>query len=121
MAAVSGAGSVGNGSGSQGPTYSSRRTLAERSWSMQRRVTTAERYALGERTSVRGARCQRKNASWTTSSASMTLPSIRYAMEKRSGRCWSKISDGSTVLRSPFTLYAFRQPLQLETNRPGSL
>ena len=31
------------GSGSQGPTYSPRRAFAERSWSMHRRVTIAER------------------------------------------------------------------------------
>ena len=57
-ATASGADSVGNGSGSQGPTYCSRCVLAERNWSMQRWVTTAERYALGERTSE--ARCQRR-------------------------------------------------------------
>ena len=38
-----GASSVSSGSGSHGPTYSSRRARAERRWSMARRVVTADR------------------------------------------------------------------------------
>jgi hypothetical protein len=41
-------GSVSNGSGNHGPTYSSRRTRAERSTSIEIRVTTADRKALAE-------------------------------------------------------------------------
>ena len=36
------------GSGSHVPTYDSRRTRAERRWSMHRRVVTVDRYALGD-------------------------------------------------------------------------
>ena len=41
------ASSVSSGSGSHGPTYCSRRTRAERSWSIASRVVTADRYAFG--------------------------------------------------------------------------
>jgi hypothetical protein len=41
-------GSASSGSGNHGPTYRSRRTRAERSTSIEIRVTTAERYALTE-------------------------------------------------------------------------
>jgi hypothetical protein len=44
---------------------------------MARRVTMVVRYACGERTSVSGAPSQRTYASWSTSSASITLPSMR--------------------------------------------
>jgi len=67
------------GSGSQAPTYDSRRTRAERKWLMASRVVTVARYALGEVrvTPSRSARVSRKKASWTMSSASLTLPVIR--------------------------------------------
>ena len=46
---------------------------------MARRVVTADRYALGEATSAppATARRSRRNASWTRSSASLALPTIR--------------------------------------------
>ena len=40
--------SVTSGSGSHGPTYVSRRTRAERSWSIASRVVTVARYAFGD-------------------------------------------------------------------------
>ena len=39
---------MSSGSGNHGPTYSSRRTRAERSTSIEIRVTTAERKALAD-------------------------------------------------------------------------
>jgi hypothetical protein len=46
---------------------------------MASRVVTAERYALGESIAVPlpDSRWKRRNASWTMSSASLALPSIR--------------------------------------------
>jgi hypothetical protein len=46
---------------------------------MARRVVTADRYALGESISSppETARWKRRKASWTRSSASLTLPTIR--------------------------------------------
>jgi hypothetical protein len=46
---------------------------------MLRRVTTADRYGFGESTFVpsASARWIRRNASWTMSSASLTLLTIR--------------------------------------------
>jgi hypothetical protein len=46
---------------------------------MASRVVTVARYALGEArvTPSRSARVSRRNASWTMSSASLTLPVIR--------------------------------------------
>ena len=41
-------GSMSKGSGNHSPTYSSRRTRAERSTSIEILVTTAERNALGD-------------------------------------------------------------------------
>ena len=71
--------SATSGSGSHSPTYVSRRTRAERSWSIESRVATVARYARGD--SIRSRRSsaswRRRSASWTTSSASATLPSIR--------------------------------------------
>ena len=69
---------------------------------MKSRVTTAERYAFGDRTSPSGAR-QRTNASCVTSSASMTLPSILYAIENSKGRYWSYVlsPDPSSALAAP--------------------
>jgi hypothetical protein len=63
------------------------RARAERRRSMLRRVATVARYAFGAWTSLSAAaRWRRRNDSWTTSSASLALPSIRYAIEKISGR-----------------------------------
>ena len=54
---------------------------------MLSRVATAESYALGDSIFVpsASARWIRRNASWTMSSASPTLPIIRYAIENSSG------------------------------------
>src|SRR6478735_4884655 len=62
---------------------------------MQRRLATVTRNAFGERISSPEERalCQRMNVSWRTSSASATLPSIRYATENRSARCSSKAAS----------------------------
>ena len=67
------------GSGSHSPTYVSRRTRAERSWSIASRVVTVARYARGDSigSPATERRCTRSSASWTTSSASATLPSMR--------------------------------------------
>ena len=70
---------------------------------MQSRVTTAERYAIGDRTSPSGAR-QRTNASCVTSSASMTLPSILYAIENSKGRYWSYACHRTPLLPSRLRL-----------------
>jgi hypothetical protein len=43
-----GTGSSSSGSGSQGPTYSSRRTRAERSTSIATRMTTVDRNARAD-------------------------------------------------------------------------
>ena len=67
--AASGAGSASTGSGSQVPVYCSRRTRAERRWSIASRVTTVLSQARGDSTSP--ASCRRTNASWTMSSASL--------------------------------------------------
>jgi hypothetical protein len=67
------------GSGSHSPTYSSRRARAERSALIASRVVTVVTKACGDaiRSPASSARCNRSSASWTTSSASETLPSIR--------------------------------------------
>ena len=75
-AAASGAGSASSGSGSQVPGYSSRRTRAERRWSMLSRVVTVVSHALGDSTSSPTV-VSRTNASWTMSSASLKLPTMR--------------------------------------------
>jgi hypothetical protein len=69
-------GSVSSGSGNHRPTYSSRLRRAERSTSIAIRVTTADRNALTEAACV-GDAWYRSHASWTASSASLTLPRIR--------------------------------------------
>ena len=54
---------------------------------MDRRVAIVATYARGD--SIRSPRssapCRRSSASWTTSSASATLPSIRYAIANAGG------------------------------------
>ena len=66
----------------------SRRARAERSSSMLSRVTTAATQAGGEsiRSPAARARCRRSRASCTTSSASLALPSMRYATANARGR-----------------------------------
>ncbi len=98
-------GSASSGSGNHGPTYCSRRTRAERSTSIEIRVTTADRKALAEVGRVSDS-SQRSQASWTASSASATLPRIRYAMENSSGRRSSNSSVAVTPgLPSPRRAY----------------
>ncbi len=60
------------GSGSHGPTYASRRILAEPRRSKHSRVTTRTRKPSRSRTSA--ADTSRRNESWTTSSASNGRP-----------------------------------------------
>ena len=100
-------GSVTSGSGSHSPTYDSRRARADSSWLTQRRLTIVTRNARGDRMSASEARCQRRKASWRTSSASATLPSMRYAIEKRSPRCSSKSGEG---VRAAVAVRARRGP-----------
>ena len=69
--------SASSGSGSHGPAYLSRRARADRSWSMASRVVMVARYAFGDSMGRWPAWASRRNASDTTSSASLTLPSIR--------------------------------------------
>src|SRR5215475_387118 len=79
-------GDVNSGSGSQGPTYVSWRARADCISFRARFVTVLTRYAFGARTCSASVRDQRSHASWTTSSASATLPVNRYATENSSGR-----------------------------------
>jgi len=53
---------------------------------MHRRMVTADRNAVGDRISTPSlrARCNRRNASWTMSSVSPTLATMRYAIENSS-------------------------------------
>jgi hypothetical protein len=68
--------------------------------------------AQGRRRCARwsGTRCRRTcHASWTTSSASLVLPSILYAIENNSGRCASNAASSVAamahlVLRCSFSL-----------------
>src|SRR3989442_14433729 len=61
---------------------------------MARRVVRAARYALGDSTATPSwrARWRRRKASWTMSSVSATLPTIRYAMANARGR-YAETSD----------------------------
>ena len=90
-----GPGSVTSGSGSHSPTYSSRRE--RRGLELVDAEAAHDRDEEGSRRAdlVGGApaRCQRRNASWSTSSASATLPSMRYAIENRSARCSSNAAS----------------------------
>src|SRR5262245_59908683 len=72
---------------------------------MHRRVVVRIRNPSGEVTPP--AVWRRTNASWTASSASATLPSIRYATDIIRGRSLSRIA-GSTVI-SPSLLPLFRE------------
>ncbi len=72
--------SPGSGSGTHSPTYRSRRTRAERSWSRQIRLATLVSQAAGLSMASRslGARAyQRAYVSCTASSASTSEPSSR--------------------------------------------
>jgi len=68
---------VTTGSGSQEPTYSSRRVRRARSMSRQTRPTTVvnqpPRFSIAELS----VRLSRNHASWTASSLSSIVPSIR--------------------------------------------
>ena len=71
-----GAGSSTSGSGSHGPTYASRRARADLRTLIESRVATVVIQAAGS--SIGSSwRVRRRSASWATSSASETLPSIR--------------------------------------------
>src|SRR6266576_6173886 len=61
---------------------------------MHSRLTIVTRNAFGDRMSPRGACCQRMNASCSTSSASATVPTMRYAIENRRLRCSLKVVNG---------------------------
>lgn len=70
----------GSGSGTHSPTYRSRFTRAERSWSRQMRLTTVVSQAAGFSIAARWSvvrENQRAKPSWTASSASASDPSIR--------------------------------------------
>src|SRR4051794_37831033 len=67
-------------------------------------VTIVARYARGARTSAPGASSQRRYASWTTSSASATLPNTRYAIENSSGR-----AEAKSVVRESIEITCSRQ------------
>jgi hypothetical protein len=70
------AGSSTSGSGSHGPTYDSRRAGADFGTLIESRVTTVVVHAAGS--SIGPCwRVRRNSASWATSSAYETLPSIR--------------------------------------------
>ena len=86
------------GSGSHGPTYSSRRARAEVSMSRQIRVVVVMRNALGSDTLLRSAPCQRKYVSCTASSASAIDPSMRYARPSRRRRYGSKLAAGFDIV-----------------------
>jgi hypothetical protein len=77
---------VSTGSGSHGPMYVSRRTRADWVALIASLVMAVARYAAGFATLLRSVVCQRSHTSWTRSSASATLPSIRYAIPNRRGR-----------------------------------
>lgn len=68
---------VRTGSGSQGPTYSSRRARAEVSRLRHSRVTVLANQAPGGAIGSRSAPFHRNQASCTTSSASWAEPSMR--------------------------------------------
>src|SRR5262245_2187406 len=91
------------GSGSHGPTYSSRRARAEVSMSRQILVVVVMRNALGSDTLSRAAPCQRRYASCTASSASAIDPSMRYARPSRRGRYGSKLAAGSDIALTELT------------------
>lgn len=73
---------VTTGSGSHGPTYVSRRTRAERSWSSAIRATTRVSQPRGSSTSA-AWRAHLGHASATASSASAQIPVSRYATPSR--------------------------------------
>ena len=70
---------------------------------MASRVTTVETYARGDsmRSPCSRVRCSRRRPSWTTSSASLTLPSIRYAIANAGGRSSSSRSVLAIAQPSP--------------------
>src|SRR5262249_53698968 len=86
------------GSGSHGPTYSSRRARAEVNMSRQIRVVVVMRNALGSDTVSRSVPCQRKYVSCTASSASAIDQSMRYARPSRRRRYGSKLAAGFDIV-----------------------
>src|SRR5437867_9818402 len=77
---------------------------------MQRRLTIVTRNALGDRTSTSDACRQRMNASWSVSSASATLPSMRYAIENSRPRCRSK---AASLARATLTVLVSIEPVEV--------
>src|SRR5688572_26542561 len=78
-----------------------------------------ERYALGDSTASRSARLQRRYASWSTSSASASEPSIRYARRSRDGRCSSKRSSARDMRQTPIRAGLF--PIEGGEHETGGL
>ena len=106
---VAGSPAMSTGSGSHSPTYASRRAAIRRRRSRASREVIVTRKAPGSRTSSRGSEDQRSHASCTTSSASETWPSIRYATATMRGRLSSKavcagvsVTGGGTRLAGRF-------------------
>src|ERR687893_421552 len=60
-----------------------------------------ERYARGDPTAPRSTRLQRRYASWSTSSASASEPSMRYARRSSPGRCSSKTRSALDMGKTP--------------------
>ena len=123
-AASVGSSEAGTRSGSQRSTGISRRTWAEATKLSVTRVVIVTRNATRSRTCARSAPFQRTHTSWTTSSASATRPSIRYAIANRRGRIlWNSVasSDASSAIR-PFEAppFADRAPSARVVNRRGS-
>ena len=71
---------------------------------MASRVTTVATYARGDstRSPDSSVRWRRRRPSCTTSSASLTLPSIRYAIANAGGRSSSNRSVLAMAQPSPF-------------------
>jgi len=111
-------GSVTIGSGNHSPTYSSRFTRADCKWLIHIRLTIVTRNALGDAMLVSLDCCQRIKVSCSMSSASATLPSMRYAIENSRLRYWSKVArqidiPGSVCCPSPTLESSFLLPTEL--------
>jgi len=61
------------------------------------RVVAVARNAGGSTTALRSVPCQRNHASWTMSSASAALPSMRYAIPNKRGRTLSNTETPSSL------------------------
>ncbi len=88
-------------SGTQGPSGVWRRDRADRATFRASRAVARDRKATGLITTERSVNCQRSHMSWTTSSASTSLPTIRYAVPKRRGRSPSKAAAVASRAPSP--------------------